>query len=332
MQSKELRHPKNTQVWIHRWSRAILAGIAALGVAITAYLTIASFSQNPVVCPTNSCNAVLASPYAKVFGLPLALFGLMGYIGMVAFAIAPLLINSAEQKELRATLEKWTWLLLFMGGTAMAVFSGYLMYLLFAVIQSACPYCIASALCSLSLFVFSIIGHKWEDSGQLFFTGTIIAVLTLVTTLGIYANANQPTASSAFKVDPSTEKMIITPPTTAPEKGMGWEITTTSGVAEIGLARHLKQIGAKVYVQYTCPHCFKQKQLFGKEALQELDVVECLPDGKNARPQLCEAAKITGIPTWEINGKFHQGETALEELADLSGYQGDRNFRYQLSR
>ncbi len=86
-----------------------------------------------------------------------------------------------------------------------------------------------------------------------------------------------------------------------------------------------------MYVLYTCPHCYKQKQLFGKEALAELNWIECLPDGKNAQPQLCEAAKIQTVPTWDINGKFYQGEQSLQKLADLSGYQGDRNFLYTLA-
>lgn len=327
---KEFRNRQRSQPWLHRYSRPIIAGIATLGVAITAYLTFVSFSQTSAACPTNSCDLVLSSPYAKVFGLPLSLFGCLGYGSMIVFAVAPLLVNSPEQKQLRTKLENWTKLLLFMGGTAMMVFSGYLMYLLFAVIQSVCIYCIASALLSTSLFILSVVGQKWEDIGQLFFTGAIIAALTILGTLAIYGSVNKLSASETLPIDATTGKQVIQSPTTRPKQGVGWEITTTSGSAEIALAQHLKQIGAKMYVFYTCPHCYKQKQLFGKEAVKELNVIECHPDGINPQRQLCEAAKIESVPTWDIKGTFYQGERSLQELADLSGYQGDLNFRYLL--
>lgn len=326
---KELRKRQRSQTWLQRYSRPIMAGISALGLVITAYLTFVSFSQSSAACPTNACDVVLTSPYAKVFGLPLSLFGSLGYASMIAFAIAPLLVKP-EQKEFRTKLDHWTGLLLFMGGTAMIIFSGYLIYLLVTVIQAACIYCIASALLSTSLFVFSIIGRKWEDIGKLFFTGAIIATITLIGTLAIYGSVNKPSTSVTLPIDATTGKEVIQTPTTRPKPGIGWEITTTSGSAELALAKHLKQTGAKMYVMYTCPHCFKQKQLFGKEALAELNWIECRPDGKNAQPQLCNAAKIESVPTWDINGKFYTGEQSLQKLADLSGYQGDRNFLYML--
>ena len=131
-------------------------------------------------------------------------------------------------------------------------------------------------------------------------------------------------------IDATTGKQIIQSPTTRPKKGIGWEVTTTSGTSEIALAKHLKQTGAKIYIMYTCPHCYKQKQLFGNEAIQHLNVIECLPDGKNSQTKLCTEAKIDSVPAWNINGKFYAGEQSLQKLADLSGYQGDRNFLYML--
>jgi hypothetical protein len=37
--------------WIHRYSRPIMAGIATIGAAITAYLTAVKLSQGVVTCP-----------------------------------------------------------------------------------------------------------------------------------------------------------------------------------------------------------------------------------------------------------------------------------------
>ena len=290
--------------WIYRWSRPLIAGIATIGAVGTGYLTVVKLTEGTAACPTGGCDVVLSSPYATVFGLPLTLFGFLGYLSMIVFAIAPLVLTSPKKKKLRAKLEQWTGLLLFLGGTAMVVFSSYLMYLLAFVIKAVCIYCIASALFSACLFILSIIGRYWEDIGQLLFTGVIVALVVIVGTLGVYANVNNPQVAES---DP-------------------YAVTTESGTAEVALAQHLTQQGVKMYGAFWCPHCQNQKQLFGKEASSQIDYVECDPTGKNPRPDLCKASGIQGFPTWEIEGKLYQGEKTLTELADLSGYQGDRNF------
>ena len=103
-------------------------------------------------------------------------------------------------------------------------------------------------------------------------------------------------------------------------------VTTLSSPATIALAKHLKRMGAKMYGAYWCPHCHEQLQLFGQEAVTQLLYVECAEDGKNARPDLCRAAKIEGYPTWKIKGKTYEGTQPLTELANASGYKGSRSF------
>ena len=223
---------------------------------------------------------------------------------MIVFAVAPLLVNPVEQKSLRSKLESWTGLFLFAGSTAMTIFSGYLMYVLAVDIKAACIYCIASALFATSLFVLALIGREWDDIGQLFFIGILVSMLVLISSLALYADVNNLG--------------------TAKETSM--KTITSSGTSEIALAQHLKIVGAKMYGSFTCDHCQAQKESFGKEAAGIINYIECNPQGKNARRDLCEAAKIQGTPTWEINGKFYQGQKSLQELADLSGYQGTREF------
>lgn len=290
-----------------------MAAIAVVGACGTAYLTLVKLAGDEAVCPTEGCDLVLNSPYATVFGLPLALFGFLAYTTMGIAAAAPLLLNADTQKEFRTQLEKWTWLYLFIGGTAMTIFSGYLMYILFTQIQGTCIYCLTSAALSLSLFVLSIIGHAWEDVGQLVFMGIIVTMITLISTLGIYANVNTPERVT----DATTPQSVGVPP----------PVTSESGPAELALAQHLTAIGAKVFTAYWCPACHQQKELFGEPAVQDLDIIECDPKGRNAQVELCRAAPIEGFPTWEIKGKFYTGVQPLGKLADLSDYTGPRNFR-----
>lgn len=283
--------------WIHRWSRPIMGGIAAIGAAGTAFLTVVKLTGDTSgVCPTGGCDVVLSSPYATVFGLPLTLFGFLGYFSMVVFALSPLAIDPSKNKQLHNKVEGWTGLLLFLGGTAMAVFSSYLMYVLAAKIQAVCTYCIASAIFSWSLLILSIVGRDWDDRGQLLFSGIAVAMVTLIGTLGVYSGIN--------------------PDGT----------TTASGSAQVLLAEHLADTDAQMFGAYWCSHCLNQKAMFGKEAFKKIDYVECDPKGDNPRTQLCKEANIEGFPTWKIKGEFYQGERTLEELANLSDYQGLRNF------
>ncbi|MBD0336842.1 MAG: vitamin K epoxide reductase family protein, partial [Cyanobacteria bacterium Co-bin13] len=99
-------------LWIHRWSRRLIAGIAGLGILETSYLTWSKLTGNAVACPVEGCDRVLNSPYATVFGLPLPLFGLLAYGLVFILAVLPLPVPTT-QPDLRQTLETRTWPLLF---------------------------------------------------------------------------------------------------------------------------------------------------------------------------------------------------------------------------
>ncbi|MEO0867940.1 MAG: hypothetical protein AAFY17_05710 [Cyanobacteria bacterium J06642_11] len=88
---------------------------------------------------------------------------------------------------------------------------------------------------------------------------------------------------------------------------------------ESRLAEYLSETGAKMYGAYWCPHCARQKQLFGASA-SLLPYVECDARGPNPQVDLCNAAGIDAYPTWEINGGFYLGTQPLGQLAGLSGF------------
>jgi uncharacterized membrane protein/glutaredoxin len=328
--SKSLASRRRNTPWIHRWSRPLIGAIAFLGILNTGYITLSKLTRTTAICPTEGCERVLESDYATIFGLPLSLFGLLAYIAMAVLALSPLLVNKETNKALRTKLENLAWPLLFIGATAMTVFSGYLMYIMTSQFVAkfgmggVCFFCIASALFAFSMLVLTLLGRDWDDLGQLGFIGVITLMVTLIGTLAIYA--------------PITAKLTPQPnPSGSPTQGIEYPITTTSSTAEIELAKHLKKIGAKMYGAYWCPHCHDEKELFGKEAAQIINYIECDPGGVNPQTELCqqilEKAKkesgqdVVGFPTWEINGKFYMGTQTLTDLADRSGYKGPRNFK-----
>jgi uncharacterized membrane protein/glutaredoxin len=296
--------------WIHRWSRVLIGAIAIAGAIATAYLTVTHFGGQSVACPTGGCDKVLSSPYARLGkdGIPLALLGAIAYSGMAVLSLGPLAVNGGHQKELRKKLEDWSWLLLLVGAVSMAIFSGYLMYLLaFVIGGGVCIYCVVSALFTVSMFILTLIGREWPDLGQVLFTGGIVAVVAIIGSVLAYQ-------ISSGEVKPD-------------KVAAGFNIANTSGAAEIALAEQLTKVDAKMYGASWCPHCHDQKELFGKEAVQKFNYVECDPDGDRIISKECQAAKIEGFPTWKIKDKTVSGTQSLPALAKLSGYTGKQDFK-----
>ncbi len=96
----------------------------------------------------------------------------------------------------------------------------------------------------------------------------------------------------------------------------------------LALALHLKQLGAKMYGTFWCSACHWQREQFGETAFSQINYVECDPGGTNSQAALCSQANIQGYPTWEIGGRLYPpGGFQLEDLADMSGYRGSRNFQ-----
>ncbi len=308
--------------WLHRWARPIMAAIAVVGAIATAHMTVAKLAGNPLACPGNGCDKVLSSPYASIGGIPLSALGFLAYLSILVLAIAPLLL-SRQKPEQRQRLDELSWQLLFVGTTGMAVFSSYMVYVMIFKVQALCIYCLGSAFLSLSLFIISLVGHRWVRLKRLSFVGILIASVVLLSVMGVYANVGQVT-----KTPPSNE--ITIEPQGDPVIGIGWKVSTPSGNAELQLASHLKKIGAKAYTTWWCPHCHIQKALFGKDAYTQLPILECDPEGKGAKVEMCDAAKVEGFPTWDIKGNRLVGEQSLEKLATVSGYTGSKDFKHKM--
>ena len=77
-----------------------------------------------------------------------------------------------------------------------------------------------------------------------------------------------------------------------------------------------------MYTAWWCGACRAQKELFGRQAVEKLNVIECSQDGRNNQAELCKSKEISAYPTWEINGQLDSGVKPLAKLAEVSGYQG----------
>ena len=100
----------------------------------------------------------------------------------------------------------------------------------------------------------------------------------------------------------------------------------------IALAEYLssKECNAVMYGAFWCPHCQRQKEMFGREAWSKINYVECDSRGEGNKASVCLAKGVNGFPTWKIskrgiggkNDFDFSGEMPLLELAKRIGYKG----------
>lgn len=102
--------------------------------------------------------------------------------------------------------------------------------------------------------------------------------------------------------------------------GFVWIYANDSGTTAPGkldsFAACLKDKGAIFYGAFWCPHCQKQKTMFGN-SVKYLSYVECsTPDAKGQLP-VCNEKKIENYPTWIFaDGSKLTGEVELSTLAE----------------
>ncbi len=284
----------------NRWLRVLMAVLATIGAIDTGSITLKRWGVlGSLSCPGggDGCDQVLGSAWGTVLGQPLSLFGCLAYLAVLVLALLPLVLRGESRSRL-ASLSGWGLLLI---STGMAVFSLVLIGVMVLKIQAFCFFCVLSAGLSLALFVLSLISGEWPDRGQLLFRLVLVALVVGLAGLGWAAAVDRPAGEPGGR-------------------GVPPAVTTTSTPEAIALADHLTSTGAVMYSAWWCPHCNEQKQLFGKEAVGRLTIVECAADGRNSQTERCSAKGIQGFPSWEIGGKLDSGVKSLQQLGELSAF------------
>ena len=297
-----------------KWARVTMAILSTIGAIYTAKITISKWGWiGELDCPGGftGCDKVLNGPWGNLFAInnisiPLSLLGFTSYLLILLMSIFPLTPILNTQKN---NISKISWWGAFYISTCMSVFSLILISIMFFKIKELCSFCIISCIISFAILILNIFGGYWEDYGKLFFRGFLISVAVLFAGL-IWSSS----------VDPSTKEISNN------IQGMPPAVISISSPQKIKLAEHLTQKGVVMYNAYWCPHCHDQKEMFGKEAAEKLNLVECAKDGFNNKRALCEAKGITGFPSWEINDTIDSGIKSLKELAELSNYKNTKDF------
>jgi uncharacterized membrane protein len=112
-----------------RSARAAVAALALLGAGIAAYLTYTHYRGIAPVCTSGGCEEVQTSEYAEVAGIPVAVIGLAGYVGLLATAV----VRSAGAAAAGVAMA--------LGGLGFAV---YLVAVQLVILEAVCIWCFAS--------------------------------------------------------------------------------------------------------------------------------------------------------------------------------------------
>lgn len=132
---------------------SLLVALALIGLADSWYLSASAFVGDPLVCDLGAgldgCNQVAQSPYSKLWGIPLAEYGMIFYAALLVLSAALLVWP-------RAPLFRALRLLAVLG----ALMSVAFLYIQFVLIGALCVYCLASAAITFAVVPLSFKAGK----------------------------------------------------------------------------------------------------------------------------------------------------------------------------
>lgn len=123
--------------------RIAILVLSLIGIGVAGYLTYVHYEGLKVLClSSGGCETVQASKYAKLDGVPVALLGLIGYIGILGSLVV------------RGDLGR-------VAGFGIALigfgFSMYLTYRELFTIKAICQWCVSSAVIMTLLLILTLI-------------------------------------------------------------------------------------------------------------------------------------------------------------------------------
>jgi len=124
--------------------RRIIAFVATLGIGVATYITIADSGGGAPACLAGGggCETVANSSYSHIAGVNIAIFGIIGYVILLATAF------------FTSDLARFAGFATALGGFG---FSVYLTYLELFTIEAICQWCVASAVLMTILFLLNSI-------------------------------------------------------------------------------------------------------------------------------------------------------------------------------
>jgi uncharacterized membrane protein len=125
-----------------RTLRAAIGVLAVAGLGVAGYLTYARYAHVELICSTGGCETVQRSRYAVLAGVPVAVLGLAGYVGLLVTAALP---------------QAWAAAAGAAAALAGLVFAAYLLVVQVFVIDAVCQWCVASDVVLAAIAVLAVL-------------------------------------------------------------------------------------------------------------------------------------------------------------------------------
>lgn len=137
--------------------------LSLLGIALSGYLTYVHFNRSEGWCPTGGgCYDVWDSEYSVVFGIPVALIGLLGYIALFGMSYLRLYYPDMGIVE---NFPTYMLVISVVGGA----FSIYLTLIEIFVIQAVCDYCFSAFVVMMAILgsiAYGVLKGKDEKTAM----------------------------------------------------------------------------------------------------------------------------------------------------------------------
>jgi uncharacterized membrane protein len=132
-----------------KWLYRISVALAVLGLLVSIYMTVYKVTSNNAMClGSGDCSTVNASSYSEVNGIPVGVFGVIGYAAILA-------VHFLEKRNHFFT-QNGTLLIFGMALTGF-LFTLWLVYVEFAILKALCPFCVTSQIAMTLIFIIAVI-------------------------------------------------------------------------------------------------------------------------------------------------------------------------------
>jgi uncharacterized membrane protein len=127
--------------------------LTVIGLLVATYMTVYAITSNDSMCVgSGDCKTVNNSRYSRIdiagIEIPVAVLGVVGYASILTVLLLQPRIGFLEQNGTLA----------FFGLSLMGfLFTLYLIYVEIALIKAYCPFCIASQVAMILIFILSVI-------------------------------------------------------------------------------------------------------------------------------------------------------------------------------
>jgi len=129
--------------------RQAIVLLALVGLLVATYLWLYKMGVlGELQCGTGDCEYVQTSRYAEVFGIPVAFYGVVGYVALFATGLVGLQPRFATDRRVAAGLAALA--------TVGFAFTLYLTAIELFVLRAICRWCVGSALIMTAIWVLSI--------------------------------------------------------------------------------------------------------------------------------------------------------------------------------